>query len=315
MELSQVRSTLIPRLQECGVISVTLTGGEPFVHPEIIEIIRLFRDAGIRVGVCTNATLIKAEHLEALIDIGDVHFNVSLDGFRPESHGRFRGAPESFYTTVETIKFLGGTGLLQGLLVTPNNLAQPDEYREICEFAASVGAEYVLMNPLSSFGRGVRSKNKLQADRRTMNQIRELTLPFRNRLDVTYIRFPNHDLPLSGCEAKSILYVFANGDVTVCPYLVFAARVPGSAFEPGEFIPGNIFADLDIAERVERYRFEEHYRPVAHPTCRGCHLSSTCGKGCPAAAIADGARAGEPDWALCPASLVVRGEEDHAAEG
>ena len=52
------------------------------------------------------------------------------------------------------------------------------------------------------------------------------------------------DRPLSGCEAGTIIYVFATGDVTVCPYLVFAARTPQSRHDDTEFIVGNMFETL-----------------------------------------------------------------------
>jgi hypothetical protein len=41
------------------------------------------------------------------------------------------------------------------------SLAEDGEYRELCEFAVEQGARYVLMNPLSSMGRGVRAQAKL----------------------------------------------------------------------------------------------------------------------------------------------------------
>ena len=44
--------------------------------------------------------------------------NVSLDGFRAEPHGRFRGDRDSFAVTVATVRKLAGAGLLQGLLCT-----------------------------------------------------------------------------------------------------------------------------------------------------------------------------------------------------
>ena len=46
----------------------------------------------------------------------------------------------------EQIK-LGAARILQGLLCTPNSLAQNDEYARLCEFARQNGARYVLLNP------------------------------------------------------------------------------------------------------------------------------------------------------------------------
>jgi MoaA/NifB/PqqE/SkfB family radical SAM enzyme len=265
MTLEDIEAMVIPRLGDCRVTRVTLTGGEPFAHPQIVEVASMFRGAGFAVGICTNATLIGDAELDALATLGGVHVNVSLDGFREASHGRFRGNRQSFHTTVATIRELARRGLLQGLLATPNNLAEDEEYRDLCEFAKANGAEYVLLNPLSSMGRGVRSMRLGKVENR-MQHIQDLTAPLADDdLDVVHIRFPNTTRPLAPCEAGTIIYVFTPGEVTVCPYLVFAARTPQSMHDPAEFIVGNIFQHADIAQRLDAYRFHERYRVGANP--------------------------------------------------
>ncbi len=300
IQLETIRDTVIPRIKQCQVISVTLTGGEPFTHPNIIEIVRLLRNADIRVGICTNGTLISLGQMESLAKIGNVHLNVSLDGFRPESHGKFRGNKDSFFKTIETIQLLSQHGLLQGFLVTPNNLASVEEYIELCDFAVKNRASYVLMNPLSRMGRGIRSQEKLSPPTHIMQKIRGATSQFSSQVELVYTRFPNDKLPLASCEAGNIIYVFVHGAVTVCPYLVFAARTPGSKHKPEEFIVGNMFDDADIAEQLDNYKFHERYRLGDNPLCRNCHLESKCGKGCPAAIIASGQWIEEVDREVCP---------------
>ena len=98
--MSRSAEVLIPRLAQCRVERVTLTGGEPTIHPRFLDVVRAFKDAGMQVGVCTNATTLDGQQISALKQIGGVHCNVSLDGFRPESHGRFRGDRDSFDVTV-----------------------------------------------------------------------------------------------------------------------------------------------------------------------------------------------------------------------
>jgi len=300
MPLETIREVIIPRLKQCRVISVTLTGGEPFAHPNIIETVRLLRIADIQVSICTNATLISLDQIETLATIGNVSLNVSLDGFSPESHGKFRGDKDSFFKTIQTIQLLGQHNLLKGLLTTPNSLAGVEEYAEICDCAVQNGAAYVLLNPLSRFGRGVRSKRKLGTLDNIMQEIREVTLQFEDQVELVHIRFPNNSLPLASCEAGNIIYIFTPEEVTVCPYLVFAARAPGSKHKPGEFIVGNILFDADIAERLDGYKFHERYHVGDNPTCRSCSLESRCGKGCPAAVISAGQRIGEVDREVCP---------------
>src|SRR3989344_2615624 len=230
MSLESIRDILVPRLKECRVVRVTLTGGGP------------------------NASRISEGQMKQLVELG-AHCNVSLDGFSPESHGRFRGDKTLFATTIATIEALAKYGLLQGLLVTPNNLAEAEEYTKLCEFAVENGATYMLMNPLSSMGRGVRTTGKLGAPDEVMRQIANTTLQFADKVEMVYIRFPNEKkLPLAGCEAGNIIYVFTLGELTVCPYLVFAARTPQSQHKAEEFIVGNIFRDADIATRLDEYK-------------------------------------------------------------
>ncbi len=300
MPLSIIRDLVIPHLKICRVISVTLTGGEPFAHPDLIEIVRDFVSAEIQISICSNATLISFEQINALSEIGGVSINVSLDGFSPESHGKFRGDKASFFTTIKTIKLLSEHKLLKGLLVTPNNLANTEEYAEICKFAIENKATYVLTNPLSSFGRGVKSKRRLGTPLKMMTEIANTTSSFSNQIELVNIRFPNTTLPLAPCEAGNIIYVFTSGEVTICPYLVFAARTPNSKHKAGEFIVGNILNDSDIADKLDNYKFYERYSVGNNSTCRDCSLGQKCGKGCPAAIISSGQRIGEVDQEVCP---------------
>jgi radical SAM protein with 4Fe4S-binding SPASM domain len=300
MTLPDIEHKVIPQLKACRAISVTLTGGEPFDHPEIINIVELLTEAHIAVSICSNATLITEQQMDQLAKL-NAHVNVSLDGFSTESHGKFRGNTESFALTIETIKKLSSKGILQGLLATPNNLAAIEEYGELCQFGVENNASYVLMNPLSSMGRGTKSKGKLAASTQQMIKIQDVTRRYRDQITVVDIRFPNTEhLPLAGCEAGNIVYVFVHGELAICPYLVFAARNPESKHKPEEFIVGNILFDADIAERLDSYTFHERYRVGDNATCRDCSLESSCGKGCPAAVISSGQKIGAVDREVCP---------------
>jgi radical SAM protein with 4Fe4S-binding SPASM domain len=300
--LQAIRSQILPQLAHARVARLTLTGGEPFAHPDVLEIVRAGRQARMTVTICTNGTLISEAQMDQLQGIGGVACNVSLDGFTAESHGRFRGNPASFQQTVATVRALGERGLLKGLLATPNTLAEAREFAELCAFARDCGAEYVLMNPLASMGRGVRGARRLASAEGHLREIARLTDPFAGAdLDVVRIRFPNDSsAPLSGCEAGTIIYVFATGEVTVCPYLVFAARTPASKHAPEDFIVGNILTDQDIARRLDSYRLHDRKKVAADPTCGSCAMASGCGRGCPAAVIATGGRLGERDREQCP---------------
>lgn len=300
MNFEKIKNRLLPELIKCGVVSVTLTGGEPFAHPKILEIISLFRAEGITVSLCTNATLCTEDQIIALARLGGVSVNVSLDGFSEQSHGKFRGVPKSFETTLFMTELFGKYELLKGLLVTPNNLVKIEEYSKLCEFGVKNKAKYVLMNPLSLFGRGIKSKRNLESSIDEMNAIKKLTSKYSKDLELVNIRFPNKDLPLSSCEAGNIIYVFVNGDVTVCPYLVFATETPNSQHKKEEFIIGNFFKDENVSNLLEDYNIYHKYRIGGNQTCDNCDIGNVCQKGCPAAVIASGQRIEGVDYEQCP---------------
>ncbi|GIJ29783.1 hypothetical protein Vqi01_49450 [Micromonospora qiuiae] len=299
LTLENFTTRVLPRLLDARVQRITLTGGEPFVHPDLIAICQAVADRGLPVGICTNATQTTDEHIAALTALDNVHINVSFDGFRPESHGKFRGNQSSFATTLATTRKFAQAGLLKGLLSTPNALTVPEEFADLCAFGVQVGAEYVLMNPLSSFGRGVKSRARLAATTATMNAIRAVTERFADQLDLVRIRFPNDELPLGGCDAGKLIYVFVDGQVAICPYLVFAARTPVSQHRETEFLAGNILA-AGITTDLDSHDFHTRYRPGGNPTCGSCALGGQCGKGCPAAVVAAGGRIGDVDAGQCP---------------
>ncbi len=292
----------IPRLEQARVTNVTVTGGEPLVHPDLPIILDFLVDAGFEVTVCTNGVALTDELIERARSAGHIRFNVSVDGITADSHGRFRGRRDSFELTLDSVRRLGDAGLLKGVLSTPNALATADEYGAVYELAEGAGAEYLLMNPLSSFGRGIRTRRRLKADEQTMTDVKRRVeeVADGHATESVFIRFPNEQRPLAGCIAGDVFYVFVNGDLAVCPYLVFATENAGAQHSRQEFIVGNLFADDDIAAKLDAYRFHERYQVGSNPSCASCSANPSCGKGCPAAVIASGGSIGDVDADICP---------------
>lgn len=288
---------ILSALRNSGIKKITVTGGEPLLHPQIKEIISLFSENDIETAICTNAVLAKDEFVSKFCRDKKVHFNVSLDGFRAESHGRFRGNdnPQLFNNILQNIRSIGENGLLNGILVTPNKYADVIEYREICSFAKQNGAKYVLFNPLSEFGRGQDSTTiGYHGDKLT--EIRELTKEFIDQnFEVIYIRFPDCGNPISKCPLGAIPYIFTNGDVAICPYLVFAATDRVSRYSPTQFIVGNIFDQtLNINEAIDKYTL-----PLSSlGLTRRCN-NLECPTGCYAAKISRGLFLEDCDIDLC----------------
>lgn len=298
MSLELIREKILPQLLQNQVIKITLTGGEPLCNPQIKDIVQLLLDNRIGVSICTNATLIDHAWINYLSKYENVHFNVSLDGMRLESHGKFRGdlSSEMFNRTMSTIQLLGDHKLLNGILTTPNIYATVDEYIDLCRFAKKVGANYVLMNPLSPFGRGTKTQPLAYTNDEMCLLKKRTELLSTDSFQIVYIRFPNTELkPIGKCPIGSILYVFTNGDVAICPYMVFAAYGENK-YNPKDFLLGNLFENkaLDLSFEIEKFK-ESYLRH--NNTYRYC---DACSKGCYAIKISNNQDLSDCDFAICP---------------
>jgi radical SAM protein with 4Fe4S-binding SPASM domain len=132
-----------------------------------------------------------------------------------------------------------------------------------------------------------------------MRAIKAVTERFQDRgLDLTHIRFPNDDKPLSGCDIGKLIYVFADGQLAVCPYIVFAARTPQSKYPDTEFLVGNIFDD-EVGPVLDAYDFHARFTVGSNLKCGTCGINAQCGKGCPAAIISRGGYIGDVDSEQC----------------
>src|SRR5882724_1738302 len=56
----------VDKLAELGTAVITISGGEPLLHPELDDIIRRIRKNGIIAGLITNGYLLVPERIERL---------------------------------------------------------------------------------------------------------------------------------------------------------------------------------------------------------------------------------------------------------
>jgi len=64
--------------------------GEPMIHPNIFEMIRITRDAGIRTGMSTNATLLDERRRDMLLDSRLDYVILAFDGASKETYEKYR---------------------------------------------------------------------------------------------------------------------------------------------------------------------------------------------------------------------------------
>jgi MoaA/NifB/PqqE/SkfB family radical SAM enzyme len=74
----------IDRLAELGTTVITISGGEPLLHPELDDIIRQIRLRGSIATVITNGYLLTPERIQRLNRAGLDHLQISIDNVQPD---------------------------------------------------------------------------------------------------------------------------------------------------------------------------------------------------------------------------------------
>jgi MoaA/NifB/PqqE/SkfB family radical SAM enzyme len=74
----------IGHLGRLGTSVITISGGEPLLHPELDDVIRAIRETGAIAGMITNGYLLMPDRIERLNKAGLDHMQISIDNVMPD---------------------------------------------------------------------------------------------------------------------------------------------------------------------------------------------------------------------------------------
>jgi radical SAM protein len=104
-----------------------VTGGDPMMRPDLLDLIRYASGSGLRVALSPTATkLVTRERLVATREAGVARVQISLDGSRPEVQDAFRGRQGSFERTLEILDDIRSAGLSLQVGTTVSRYNQHD---------------------------------------------------------------------------------------------------------------------------------------------------------------------------------------------
>lgn len=271
---------------ECVTI---LTGGEPLLRRDIVEIIRYAASKELWVVVGTNGVKI-TENLARILKAEGVRgLALSLDALDPERHDAFRKVRGAWENTVEGAKILARVGL-PFIVQTTVGAHNREELSEIAAFAHDeLGAKVWNVYFLVPSGRGAFVSDIAPAEYdQVLGQLAEIQRAWASKMLVNakcaphFVRtllasdspapFPkSFEGGAGGCPAGThYLGIRPNGDVTPCPYLpLFAGNLQGTGLR-------EIWDASDLFNQIRR-------RNELGGRCGSCELSSMCG-GCRARA-------------------------------
>lgn len=132
--------------------SINVTGGEPFLRPDLFEILAAIRGQGFVASLLTNGTLVDAQKAAALARLGISGVQVSLEG-PAEIHDAIRG-PGSFAASCRGVSHLLDAGLQVTLNATLSKI-NGHRFAEIIDVAAAWGVQRLGFSRLVPSGRGL----------------------------------------------------------------------------------------------------------------------------------------------------------------
>jgi hopanoid biosynthesis associated radical SAM protein HpnH len=136
-------------VDECGAPVVSIPGGEPLIHKDIVEIVEGIIARKRFVYLCTNALLLK-RRLHEFTPSPYLTFSVHLDGNR-ERHDASVCRQGVFDKVVDVVKLALAKGFRVTLNCTLFQGESPAEIAEFLDFARDLGVEGVTISPGYSY--------------------------------------------------------------------------------------------------------------------------------------------------------------------
>jgi AdoMet-dependent heme synthase len=269
---------------ECLTI---LTGGEPLLRRDVLEIVRRAAERGLWVVVGTNGVRITENVASRLAEAGGRGLSLSLDALDPDRHDRFRRVRGAWRNTVEGAEILNRTGL-PFIVQTTAGSHNLGELEAIADFAHDrLAAKVWNLYFLVPTGRGqfVSDMTSAQYDD-VLASLYRIQRKYDRRMLVNAKCAPHHIKTLlengtaptrtysggaGGCPAGThYMGIRPNGDVTPCPYLpVFAGSLRSARLT-------DLWTSSALFEGIRR-------RSSLGGRCGACEMNAHCG-GCRARA-------------------------------
>jgi len=123
------------KLKELGTFGISLTGGEPTMHPDLPRLIRKCRELGFfRTGMISNGFFLRPELIEALNEAGLQEMQISIDGV----HGN-ETTQKVLSNLKKRLELLQKYARFQVIVSAVIGASPPQEAEEVIDFAKKIG--------------------------------------------------------------------------------------------------------------------------------------------------------------------------------
>jgi len=275
MSTEQVQRVIDAIVDDARVPTVSFTGGEPTLRPDLPALIAYAKSRRLRTNLITNGIRCGARgYAGKLGTAGLDSAQVSLEAADPEIHDAVVGHPGAWRRTVQGIHNLKAAGIHVHTNTTINSLNR-DHLLDLVDFLAEMEQPYLSMNMVIRTGDAVGSMEI------GYDEIGDLVLPLKERANEHGMRFVWYS-PVPLCLFNPVAHGLGSQSCSAADGLLSIAPdgsvLPCSSFEQGV---GNLLREpFDVVwnRRTAKYWRRKEFLP---PGCRDCDLADLCCGACP----------------------------------
>jgi pyrroloquinoline quinone biosynthesis protein E len=261
---------------DLGVLQADFTGGEPLARPDILELIRAARAAGLYVNLITSGLPLDEARLAKLVEAGLDHLQLSFQGAREETAQEISGT-KSHAQKLRVLEWLKKVRVAVTLnfVIHRHNIDQMEEMLQIAESSSATRIEFA---NVQYYGWAFANRENLLPTReqleRSLETIKSADGRLRGKIRIEsvvpdyYAKYPK---PCMGGWGRKLMLITPNGDALPC----HAAKI----------IPGLPFANVKQSSLREIWENSEAFQKFRGETwmqdpCKTCDRRTLDFGGC-----------------------------------
>ncbi len=276
MPTAKVKS-ILDEFAAMGGIHVTLSGGEAFLHKDLIEIARYCREKDLKISILSNLIALKDEQIPALKEVNLSLIQVSLYSMNPEIHDFITTVQGSFERTKASIEKLVAADI-PVQISCPIMKVNRHGFDKVLDYAKSLKikaqTDYIMMARSDLDTENLANRLSLDETEELLRDIiehdtqyRDETLeqlPISDEIKFNLERFKKQ--PVCGVGYDNCC-ITANGDVYPC-----------AGWQ--DYVLGNVYKQSlqEIWENSERVKQLREVTQASFPQCLECDARDYCAR-------------------------------------
>jgi pyrroloquinoline quinone biosynthesis protein E len=276
-ELStEVWARVFREAAEVGVLQIDFTGGEPLARPDIVELVRSAREAGLYVNLITSGMPMDEARLDEIVQAGLDHIQLSFQGATEESANEFSGT-KAHAQKLRVLEWLKRrrVALTLNFVIHRRNI---DRLAEMLALAESSSAGRIEFANVQYYGWAFANRENLLPTReqldRSVEFLKRAEERLRGKIQVEFVvpdYYAKYPKACMGGWGQKLMLVTPTGDALPCHA---AQAIPGLHFD--NLKDRSVREIWEKSEAFQKFRGEEW---MPEP-CKSCDRRARDFGGC-----------------------------------